>query len=449
MSRFVKLVNPKGDLFATGASFVAQGFIKLCSSLILTRLLAPSEYGIIALLMSIVFILLMLSDLGFSLCIVRDENGEQQSYLNTAWTIRIGRAIFHALFILIFAPLIAKLYAAPELTLPLRVLSIWFLIDGLESTSFPVSIRRKQSRIFMYAELVGTAISAVFTVVYCYFSRDYWGMVWGSLVSRLVPVFISHRIYPEIRPRLGWDRAAAKQIFRYTRFVMPSSILTLLTNQYDKAIFLRLFDLRLLGVYSLAGNVAAPIEALITKASRMVLYPRCAHNFRTDPGSFAFKYYMENVKLFAAILAIPAVIGGAARFLITALYDPRYAQAAEVLEAFMVRAALLALASPSEDMLFATGEVSIILTGNVYRAAWMVVASLVGYRYFGFAGFVYGISLSGLPPLVYYLWLQARKGLVIAKYEFYKLAFLCGLAACAYAGDRLMLILAPGLRIKL
>lgn len=449
MSRFNKLLSVRGDLFATGASFVAQGFIKLCSSLILTRLLAPSEYGIIALLMSIVFILLMLSDLGFSLAIVRDEKGEQQSYLNTAWTIRIGRAIFHALFILLFAPLIARLYAAPELTLPLRVLSLWFLIDGLESTSFPVSIRRRQSRIFLYSELAGTAVSAVFTVIYCYFSRDYWGMVWGSLVSRLTAVTISHCIYPEIRPRLGWDRAAAKQIFRYTRFVMPSSILTLLTNQYDKAIFLRLFDLRLLGVYSLAGNISSPIEGLITKASRMVLYPRCAHNFRVDRSSFAFRYYAENVKLFATILAIPAAIGGAARFLITALYDPRYAQAAEVLEAFMLRAALLALASPSEDMLFATGEISIILTGNVYRAVWMIGGSLVGFHYFGFTGFVYGIALSGLPPLVYYIWLQAKKGLVIAKFEFYKLAFLCGIAASAYAGDRLMLLLFPGLRIKL
>ena len=444
-----KLLNVKGDLFATGASFVAQGFIKLFSSLILTRLLAPSQYGILALLMSIVFILLMLSDIGFSLCIVRDENGEQQSYLNTAWTMRIGRAIFHALFVLLFAPWIARLYAAPEITLPLRVLSLWFLIDGLESTSFPVSIRRKESRIFMYAETVGVAISAVFTVGYCYFSRDYWGMVWGTLVARLVSVIISHRIYPEIRPRLGWDRAAAKQIFRYTRFVMPSSILTLVSNQYDKAVFLRLFDLHLLGVYSLAVNITTPVEGLIGKASRMVLYPRCAHNFRLDKETFTRKYYLENVKLFVAILAIPAALGGGARLLIDALYDPRYAQAAGVLVAFMLRAALLALASPAEDMLFATGETSIILTGNVYRVIWMVAASLVGYRYFGFTGFVYGIALSGLPPLVYYLWLQAKKGMVIVRYEAYKFAFLGGVAACAYAGSRFVLMLSPGLRIKL
>ena len=43
MSKLAKFLNPRGDLFATGASFVAQTFIKLCSSLILPRLLDPSQ----------------------------------------------------------------------------------------------------------------------------------------------------------------------------------------------------------------------------------------------------------------------------------------------------------------------------------------------------------------------------------------------------------------------
>lgn len=439
----------RGDLFAAGASFAAQGFIKLCSSLILTRILDPSQYGIIGLLMSVVFILLMLSDVGFAVCIVRDENGEEQTYLNTAWTMRIGRAILHAAIVVTCAPLISDFYHSPELTAPLRVLALWFLIDGFESTSFPVSIRRQQSRIVMYAELAGTAVSTVVTIVYCYFSHNFWGMVYGAIASRLTAVVISHRIYPEIRPHLGWSWAAAKQISRYTRFVMPSTMLTLVTNQYDKAVFLRLFDLRLMGLYALAGNISSPIEGLITKASNMVLFPRCAHNFRVDRDTYSLKYYLENTKLFIAILAIPALVGGAAHFLITTLYDPRYTEAAEVLEAFMVRAALYAMATPAQDLLIAAGETHVVLSGNIYRVIWLVVGTLLGFRFFGFLGFVYGVALSGLPPLVYYLWLQRRKGILIARYEIYKLVFLCCVAAGAYGVSNILIALSHGHRLKL
>lgn len=447
--RKLTIVNLRGDLFATGASFAGQAALKFVSSIILTRILAPGDYGTITILMSVVFIFIMLSDIGFSVCIVRSVRGEEQTYLNTAWTIRIVRAIINAALLYFIAPFIATIYHAPSLTLPFRVLSGWFLIDGFESTAFPVSVRRKNSRIVMYSELVANIFSTIFTVVYSYYSRDYWGMLYGVIVNRIIMVALSHRYYREIAPSLQWDWPAAKEIFEYTRFVMPSSMLTLFLNQFDRAIFLRLFDFRLLGVYSLATNIISPVENLIGKASQMVLYPRCAHNFRADKTTFSLKYYLENIRVFVAVLGIPAATGGAAHFLISALYDPRYADAAAVLQAFAVRAVLKGLASPAEDMLIATGESRLILVANVYRVIWIVVASLLGYRYFGFIGFTYGVALSGLPGLLYYLWLQYEKDLLILKFELYKIAFAGGVGICAYGVATTILAFWPGLRIHL
>jgi lipopolysaccharide exporter len=448
VSRF-KLFNVKGDLFATAATFAGSTVVRLCSSLILTRILSPDAYGTIAILMSVVYILVMLSDIGFSVCIVRSVRGEEQSYLNTAWTIRLLRASANATIMYLAAPLIADLYHAPVLTDPFRVLSVWFLIDGIESTAFPVAIRRKNSRIVMYSELFGTVVSAVFTVVYCYYSRNFWGMLYGALVSRFVVVIVSHWFYREIRPRLQWDWTAAKEIFEYARFVMPASMLSIFINQFDRAIFLRLFNFGLLGIYSLAANISGPVESLISKASQMVLYPRCAHNFRTDRNTFSLKYYLENTRIFISTLAAPAAIGGAAHFLISTLYDPRYAEAAAVLQAFMVRAVIKAFASPAEDMLIATGESRLVLVGNIYRVIWMGGVSLLGYHFFGFMGFTYGIALSGLPALVYYFSLQHRKGLLIVRYELYRVVFVCGIALCAYLASSLLLHLWPGVRIRL
>jgi hypothetical protein len=56
--------------------------------------------------------------------------------------------------------------------------------------------------------------------------------------------------------------------------------------------------------------------------------------------------------------------------------------------------------------------------------------------------------LSGLPPLCYYLWLQKSKGLLIAKYELYKVAFALGVGIASYIGSAMFLALFPGFRIK-
>jgi lipopolysaccharide exporter len=443
-----RLVNVKGDLFATGLTFACQGVLRLGSSLILTRILAPEAYGIITILVSVTYVLEMISDLGGTVPVIRHRNGDDPRYLNTAWTLRIIRSSANTALLFFGAPLVAALYGTALLTAPLRVFSLSFLINGLESMAFPLAVRRRNARIIMYTELAATFLSTLFAVVFCYYSRTYWGMLFAILLNRSVMTVVSYYFYPEARPKLQIDRDAARDLLSYTRFAMPSSMLTLALNQFDRVIFLRFFDLKLLGIYGLAGNLAGQVEALISKISQMVLYPRCAHNYLAHRESFSIKYYVENARVFLIILAVPAAIGGAAELIIRTLYDTRYALAGTVLQAFMVRAALLALASPAEDMLIATGESHIILVGNVLRAGWMVAGSVGGYELFGFTGFVYGMSLSGLPTLGYYLWLQRRKGLLVMRYELYKLGFLCSLSASAYATSRVLMSLMPTLRLR-
>jgi len=79
----------------------------------------------------------------------------------------------------------------------------------------------------------------------------------------------------------------------------------------------------------------------------------------------------------------------------------------------------------------------VILVGNVLRAVWIVLGSLIGYYFLGFLGFVYGLSLSVLPPLAYYLWLQKSKGMLIFRYELYKVAFALGVGITSYVGSTL------------
>jgi O-antigen/teichoic acid export membrane protein len=439
----LQFVNFKGDLFATAVSFAALTVIKLASSVILTRILKPEAYGVFTIVSSIGVVVALLGDIAITVTVVRHEQGDQPGFLNTAWTMRLGRSLLNFLLMFGAAPLIAALYHVPELTFPLRVYSAWFLIWPLESMSFPLAIRRRNSRIVVYSELLANAAATVFTLVYCYYTRDYMGMVYGLLVTRAVMTAMSYAFYRDVRPRLMLERPAARELLRYTRFAVPSSFLTLALSQFDKTIFLRLFDLNLLGIFGLASGIASSIEALINKINQLVMYPRCAHDFRTDPNTFALRYYTRNTSVFLSTLGLPAAVGGAAHLLVAVLYDPRYAQAGMMLQALMVRAALIGLSGPAEGMLLAAGELHVPLYGNIVRAIAMVAGTVAGYYLAGFMGFLYGVVLSGLPTLLYYLWLQRRKGFLLARYELYKVVFLLTVAGLSYLASDLLLNVLP------
>jgi lipopolysaccharide exporter len=440
-----RLVNLKGDLFASTFSFAAQALIRLVSNLILTRLLNPNAYGIITIIISISLVVEMIGDLAVTVSIVRHENGERPEYLNTAWTLQFARSALNTAVVFIFAPNIVALYHAPSLALPLRVFSFAFVLSGIRSMSFPVAVRRKRSQVVVYSELVGTLGSTCLSLAYCAYFRDFWGLVYGMLANRAITTALSFYFYPEIRPHFQYDRAAARDLFGYTKFAMPSTVITLGLGQFDKIIFLRLFTLPLLGVYGLAAGIAGSVEALVLKISEYVLYPRYAHEMRTlSRSEVAFASYKNNAKPLAAMLFVPAAIGGAAPALIHILYDSRYQAAGFILQAFMLRNGMLAFTAAAEDLLIATGDSHIILVANLLRGAWMGAATFLGYYFFGFTGFVYGVSLTNLPALVYYLRLQHTKKLLVLRYEMYKLVFACTIALAFYALGLLASALVPG-----
>jgi len=208
--------------------------------------------------MSILYVIGNILDTNVTLFIVRDENGEEPRYLNTAWTIRLIRSVVSCVALFVCAPFIAtKIYGLPDLILPLRVFSFWFLIDGFETMAFALAIRRKQARLQMYSELSGAVLTAIFSIVYCYRYHTFWGIAFAMLLNRLYMTLLSYQLYRELRPRFCIDRTAAREVLQYSKFTVPSSLLTLSLNQFDKVVFLRLFDLRLLGLYGF-GKIPTP-----------------------------------------------------------------------------------------------------------------------------------------------------------------------------------------------
>ena len=406
----------KSDLFATVFSFAVQGVVKLGSSVVMTRMLRPEAWGVITILMAILFVVEMIADMALTVVIIRHEKGDDPRYLNTAWTLRFMRALLNGAVVFFGAPLIAHLYASPALTAPLRVSALWFPLAALESMSFPLAIRQKKSRIVVYAELAALIVSTLFTVGYTYYSRDFWGMVYGMLLNRGVITLLSYRYSLQLqRPRLQLDRQAARDLLDYSRLSMPSSLLTLALSQFDKVVLLRLFDLHLLG----------------------------AGEFRSSPAGFPARCYRSTARQVASMLLPPALVGGAARLLVAILYDARYAQTGLILQALMLRVALLALAAAPLNMLLAAGIYRVILIGNVYRCVATIVGAVFGYYFFGFMGFVYGTALNALPPLIYFLWMLSRQRFLIVKYEFRRVVLFVTVATASYVLSALLLRLLP------
>jgi lipopolysaccharide exporter len=444
MLRFVlRLVNVKGELFASTFSYGATSAIKLISSLVLTRLLTPSAYGVFGILLSLIFITELMSDVGTTGLLIRDPRGGEARFIHSLWTVRLIRSAlnFGALFVL--APALAHLYQTPVLTSALRLFSFQFLLSGFETLSFSLAQRDRRARITNYAELIAGALATAFTIGMATIFKNYLALVFGSLFNRALLTIGSYFFYRDIGVRIVFDRQAIAEQFKFARFVLPSSLLTIVLSQYDKLLIVKLFNLTVLGVYTIAGNILAPVAGVIVHNARVILYARCAEYFRTDSSTARTRYYSENMRLLMLGVMLPAVLAGFAPALIGILYDPRYAGAGVILVVAGLGAIIGAFQNASENLLVASGRTHFVLVGNVIRLCSAVPAALLGSYLFGFYGFLWFSQGSALVPFAYYIYKQGRYGLLDLPKEVTRLIAALAVFLVCFTASHLLLTVIP------
>lgn len=442
--RFIsRLTNFKGELFSSTFTFGVSAIVKLASSLILTRLLSPAAYGVFAILFSILFTVELLSDVGTSDLLIRHQRGTERRFIHTVWTMRLIRGCLNFVLLFALAPVIAHIYEAPELTGALRAFSFWFLLSGAESMSFLLAQRDQRSRIASYLNLVTSIAMTALVIGLALVLRNHYALIYGMLFQRALMVVASHFYYRDIGVGFAFDREAMADQFRFARFVLPSSLLTIVLTQYDKVVLLKLFDLSMLGVYGVAGNMVGPVAELVQRNTKVVLYARCASYFRGNRATAAARYYGENKRLLMMGVLLPAIIAGLAQPLVKILYDSRYEGAGIILMALALGTLGAAFQSASQNLLVASGRTHVILVANLIRLFTIVPATLLGYQLFGFAGFLWFAVASKLPPLTYFFWEQRRQGLLDFRSELMRFAYALGVFVVCLGLSHLVLPIIP------
>ena len=438
-----RLINFKGELFSSTFTYGLTAVIRLGSSLVLTRLLSPEAYGIFGILFSFLFVVELLSDVGTVGLLVRHERGNDPKFIHTVWTVRLIRCTINFCIIFFGAPLIAALYKTPLLTSAFRTLSFWFLFMGAESMSFILAQRDQRARISNYADLASSVAMTIFVIGVASVLKNHFALIYGALLQRALLMIASYFFYRNIGVGLAFDRQALTEQFRFARYVLPSSLLTIVLSQFDKIVLLKLFNFTIVGVYGVAQNMLAPISGIIIHNARVVLYARCSGYFRLNRENARSRYYSENNRLLMIGTILPAMIAGFSQSIVSILYDARYAMVGPILMITGLATILVAFQYASENLLVASGRSYVVLLSNVIRVCTIIPASLLGYYCFGLYGFLW-FNLAGMVPLLlYFFWEQKRSGLLNLASEIRRMGVALAVFLLCLAASQLVLKLFP------
>jgi len=400
--------------------------LRLGSNLILTRLLVPEMFGVMAIVAVIMAGLAMFSDVGLLQNIVQSKRGEDVDYVNTAWTIQILRGFFIFLAALIGSVVLYCLgeagylsvdtvYGNPELPLLLAVVSVRSIISGFNSIHILLLNRKLMLGKLTVIELLSQIIGLLVMLVWAWYKADIWALVAGGLTSSIVKMIFTHTFNLGKTCSFRWEKEAAYEILHFGKWIFLGSILGFLLSQGDRLLIGLWVSPEVMGIYSIAFFLAMALKDLMKKVISSVFYPMLSEVARDNPNQLKETYYKIRAKVDMITMFSAGIMASMGRPIIELLYDDRYIEAGWMLEVLSFSIVFVG---------YSIAGVCLMAKGNVKSTVWLIFTATaflyislpVAYAFYGLYGAVVMTSLNYIIdiPSTFYM-LRKNKLLDIRK----------------------------------
>ncbi len=371
-------------------SFGGTQVVRLASNLILTRLLFPEAFGIMALIIAVMVGLSLVSDAGISPSIQQNERGDDPDFLNTAWTIQVARGVILWLVSCALAYPLANFYNEPALTLMLPVAGISLFIDGWRPTRVETAGRHLMLGRVMLMDFLGQTTGVIVMVILALMFKSIWVLVAGLVIASATKVVLYTLFLTGPRNHFRWEKQSVSTLFHFGKWIYLSTVAGFATNQGDRIILGKFLTTELLGIYSIGYFIAIFPFHLADAILGRILIPL----YREKPPSESPENFRQLRKMRFLVtggsLGMTAMIALLAPVIISFLYDGRYYNAGGIATLIAVATIPQVILMTYDRVALAAGDSRSFCLYVVTRSMLQIIFFLVGVSLFGLVGALIG-----------------------------------------------------------
>ncbi len=394
----------------TIAGFGASQVIRLATNLILTRILFPEAFGMMALVSVILLGLGQFSDMGIGPSIMQSKRGDDEDFLNTAWTIQVIRGGLLFLAAAVLAWPVAAFYGEPQLRTLLPVAGLTLLITGFNPTALETAHRHMRLGRLTAIDIATQIIGVTIAIGLAWALRSVWALVISGVVSALVQLLFYRAFLPGIRNTFRWAPKARAELVHFGKWIFLSTVCGFIYSQSDKIILGKYLSLGDFGVYNIGYFLASFPLMLGNMLNLKIVIPI----YRECPPAASRANFLRlrrmRMLLTGALITLVTLFSALGVWLVGLLYDPRYQGAGAVvtLLALMHIPAIIQLTYDRAAL--AAGDSRRFFVLTLMRAVLMFMGLVIGLEQAGLFGAILGQGLARLALYPVTVWLARRTG---------------------------------------
>ena len=275
------------SLFWLGSLKYIGQIITWVATIFVMRLLAPSDYGLMAMSGVVINFLTLISEFGFGTAIIQKEVIDDNKLNSLFGFLLLAHGVLAGLLWL-GASILAGFYSEPRLTRIVQACSINFVLISFYIIPQSILIREMSFRNKSIIDLLATLVSSAITLVLALEGQGVWALVLGGISMHLTSAVAYNSIERKLlRPRLCFREI--REFFEFGSFVTGSRILWYVYEKTDVLIGGRVLAGKVLGNYAVALEISAvPLEKFLPILGQVAL--PAYSKIQSDPASVGFHF---------------------------------------------------------------------------------------------------------------------------------------------------------------
>lgn len=406
----------------------ASQVVRFGTNLVMTRLLAPEMFGVMAIALTFMFGLTLFSDLGIRQNVVQSQRGDDPAFLGTAWAVQVLRGGVLFVFAITLAGVLllfqstgvvaaSSVYADQMLPKVVAVLAFTALIAGFESINLATASRRLELGRATMLELIAQCVAIPVMLAWAAFDRSIWALVAGAVVAGLTRAILSHIFVHGPKVRWSWNGSAVSEILGFGKWIFLSSILGFFVMSADRLILGGLVGPDVLGMYAIAYLIISAVQQGLGKLSVGVALPALSEVFRRgSPDESRAMYYKGRLPFDLVSLFIAGFLWTTGETIISLLYDARYRQAGYILEVLALTLVVIRY-DVAEKCFMAAGKPRYLTILNFMRLVLLCILMPLGFILGNLEGALWSLVLAAGMGALVVLMMTAREGLLDMRRE--------------------------------
>ncbi len=386
-------------MFWSLAAYAGSQTIRLTGNIVLTRLLLPEAFGLMALVHVLITGLEMISDFGLGAAVIQHRRGDEPAFRDTAWTLHVVRGVILWTTAALAAWPMAWFYGQADLSTLVIVAAATLLLTGLNSTSIYSLRRHLRLAALTVLELCSQAVGLAVMVVWAWQTHSVWALVAGTLATNVVTLFASHALQPGPRNRLRMEADARRALLQFGRWMLVSTLLAFAAVQIDRLAIGKWESLATLGVYSVAAAVAMLPWLLAQRIAGSVLYPLVAESWRSEPQAMPARLAALRGPLLVAGASLLVGILAEADCFFRLLYDAKFHDAGSYALWMLPWVWTMLLAGTLDVVAPAIGDTRRLAGYQAVRLVATAAGMSIGFTVGGLGGFLLGAAAGGVVGL--------------------------------------------------